>query len=296
MIQAASVGSFPDGYVDVVCSGKENSTYYVNDLTGTYNWYIPDLDTTILGVNQIVLDWDVPAGNYMIEVEKLSINGCSSEIRDTMVLVSQPEPDLGSDVSICEGESHTFTLTDNYSIYSWQGLYNSPSYTASTTGSVSVWVQDAYGCSASDTTMVTVYENPVIDLGLDTILCGDNTLTLDPGDFASYLWSTDDISSTLTVHAGAGTVSVTVTDEHGCQGADEIIIRDCSPANLLVIPNIFTPNHTDDAMKPGKLKRSIYSLKLIFRCLIVGDVLFTVPMVGIRTTGMVLDRMERTCR
>jgi gliding motility-associated-like protein len=83
----------------------------------------------------------------------------------------------------------------------------------------------------------------VVDLGSDTIICGDNSLQLDAGNFASYDWSTGETGNPVTLHEGAGTVSVTVTDEHGCQASDEIVIGECDPETLLgVIPNVFTPN------------------------------------------------------
>ena len=34
--------------------------------------------------------------------------------------------------------------------------------------------------------MVTVHPNPMIDLGPDTVLCDDNSLLLDAGDFEVY--------------------------------------------------------------------------------------------------------------
>jgi gliding motility-associated-like protein len=160
-----------------------------------------------------------------------------------LVLVSQPDPDLGGNVSICEGESYTFDLTGQFTFYEWHDLSHNPTYTTSTGGEVSVKVSDEYGCSAYDTAIVSLYNNPSVNLGRDTVLCGDNALLLDAGDFASYDWSTGEIVNPITVREGAGLVSVTVTDDHGCQAFDEIRIGECNPENLLgVIPNAFTPN------------------------------------------------------
>ena len=77
---------------------------------------------------QIEVDWLVPGGNYHIELEKVS-NGCTSA-RDTMVLVSQPFPELGNDVSICDGDSIIFSLQDDYLVYEWQDNSDDPEYTA----------------------------------------------------------------------------------------------------------------------------------------------------------------------
>ena len=43
-IIAANPGLYPEGYVDVVCAGKEASHYYVNgEPSATYNWRIPEM-------------------------------------------------------------------------------------------------------------------------------------------------------------------------------------------------------------------------------------------------------------
>ncbi len=243
-IQTSNPSIPPAGYVDAVCVGEER-TYYVNDPLGAYNWRIANwrgngLDTTISDTVRIKIRWNVTGGNYAIELEKISAQGCSSLVRDTMVLVSQPIADLGEDVSICEGESHTFELEEGYSSYTWQGNSGTNTFIASTTGEITVSVEDAYGCDASDAVMLTIHPNPVIFLGNDTSLCGENYITLDAGDFDSYDWSTNANTQTIDVREGVGTISVTVTDENGCQGYDEIRIGECSM--LLKIPNAFTPN------------------------------------------------------
>ena len=244
-IASAHTGSFPAGYVDVVCYGKTNALYYVNgDPLATYNWRIPELGIIRNDTSEIEVDWTVPGGDYTLELEKISPEGCAGITRDTLVLVSQPYPDLGNNISICQGESHTFDLGGLFSSYQWHDFSTGSSFTASTTGEVSVKVWDDYGCSGSDTTMVTLFNNPIVDLGYDTVvLCGDNSLLLDAGDFAAYDWSTGDITNPITVREGAGTVSVTVTDDNGCQASDEVFIAECTPETLLgTIPNTFTPN------------------------------------------------------
>jgi gliding motility-associated-like protein len=242
---ANHTGSFPTGYVDVECYGDTNALYYVvGDPLATYNWLIPELDITINDTSAFEIDWTFPGGDYTLELVKISPEGCAGLMRDTLVLVSQPDPDLGGNISICGGDSYTFDLTGQFENYLWPDNTFNSIFTASVSGEVFVKVWDEYGCSASDTAMVAFYINPVVVLGRDTVICGDNSLILDAGDFAAYDWSTGENNNPITVHEGAGVISVTVTDENGCQASDEIVIRECTPETLLgLIPNTFTPNH-----------------------------------------------------
>jgi gliding motility-associated-like protein len=206
-----------------------------------YNWSIPELDTTIANEAQFAFNWNAPAGDYTVELQKITSDGCTGTLRDTLVMISQPAVSLGEDVSLCQGENHTFD-PGTYESYLWQDGSTQETFMATTAGTVFVKVTNAYGCSAFDTTKVTLFSNPLVNLGNDTVLCGSSTLQLDAGDFESYAWSTGETTNPITLHAGDGPVSVTVTDENGCQATDEIIITECTPVNLIRIPNTFTPN------------------------------------------------------
>ena len=135
-IVSANTGDFPAGYVDVECSGTEHSLYYVNgDPQATYNWNIPDLGVMFNDTMQIEVNWTVPGNDYRIELVKVASNGCSGVMRDTLVKVSKPNPDLGSDVSLCAGDSIIFAFPETYTSYEWQDHSINPSYIARTTGS-----------------------------------------------------------------------------------------------------------------------------------------------------------------
>lgn len=74
------------------------------------------------------------------------------------------------------------------------------------------------------TKMITVLPSPNVNLGNDTILCNNQTLTLDATtpNTVSYLWSNNSTNSTLTVNS-IGTYSVEVFDGN-CSDYDTIIV------------------------------------------------------------------------
>src|SRR5690606_27856499 len=79
-------------------------------------------------------------------------------------------------------------------------------------------------CSATDTIVVTVIPNPIVDLGNDTTDCvngGPITLTAGTSTSNTYAWSNGDTTPSTTVTT-SGTYSVIVTNGSGCQGTDTI--------------------------------------------------------------------------
>jgi gliding motility-associated-like protein len=241
-IQTSHAGVFPQGYVDVVCQGTQNSLYFVNgDPSATYHWSVAELVSEESNTMSLEIDWNYEGGDYTLQLEKFSSKGCSSG-RDTLVLVSQPKPDMDDTVTLCEGDVYTYDLTGQFITYRWHDLSTMPTYTATTAEEVYVTVRDIYNCEGADTSQVLWFANPTVYLGADTTLCGANALLLDAGDFGDYRWTTGATTNPITVFEGSGIVGVTVTDEHGCEGYDEITIGNCSPSSLLVIPNTFTPN------------------------------------------------------
>ena len=92
-------------------------------------------------------------------------------------------------------------------------------------GPVSVTVTDADGCTAEASVEVAQLDNPVAEILGDTAFCSGSSLTLSGGDFASFLWSTDEVSSTIDVMEG-GNYGLTVTDDEGCTGETMVMITE----------------------------------------------------------------------
>ncbi|MES2139729.1 MAG: GEVED domain-containing protein [Bacteroidota bacterium] len=78
------------------------------------------------------------------------------------------------------------------------------------------------GCTINDSIKVTVNSNPIVNLGVDTVICSNLSLILNAGlNYTTYAWSTTAATQTVTVNTAA-TYSVTVTDANGCVGSDAI--------------------------------------------------------------------------
>jgi len=107
--------------------------------------------------------------------------------------------------------------------YNWSTGSTASQITVSTPGSYAVTVTGACG-GVADTIIVHDYPVPAPDLGPDVDTCDGNTVTLDPGVFATYHWSSTNAVTPPIDVTTAGTYSVTVTDTHGCHGKDTVIV------------------------------------------------------------------------
>jgi len=149
---------------------------------------------------------------------------------------------LGPDTFICPGNS---VLIDS-KITGYQFQWNDGSGGASKSiGSEgSYWLKAIDGiCSAADTVFIREIRAPSFDLGLDTTLCGGQSITLTfDADEADYIWS-DGYSSPATsrVIDESGYYELTVTNACGTQ-TDNVTINILPYACEIFVPNAFSPN------------------------------------------------------
>jgi len=84
---------------------------------------------------------------------------------------------------------------------------------------------------------ISVFNNPDFALGNDTTIALGTDLVIDAGGgYSSYYWSTGETSQIIEVHS-EGLYSVTVSNEYGCPGSDDIEVTVDAG-----IPNFITPN------------------------------------------------------
>jgi len=149
-------------------------------------------------------------------------NGCTAT-DEVVVSVNDTSVSL-NDQSICQGDSATLDPGAQWADYAWSTNDTTATITIGSAGNYAVTVTDNLnGCTATDTTQVTVSSSLNVDLGGDYEICQGESVTLDAGLQGSvyvYNWSNGASTQTTTVSSG-DTYSVTVTDtSSGCSGAD----------------------------------------------------------------------------
>ena len=162
-------------------------------------------------------------------------NGCTAVEESTVVVHLLPAADAGADGSLCIGESYTLMATGGGS-YLWStGETSSEISVAPTVASTyAVTVTDSNGCIASDEVTLTVYDLPLPTITEEQTICEGETVNLEVGGGSTYLWSTQETSSIISVMPQVTTTySVTVTDNNGCSDSVsvEVIVDELPEAN-----------------------------------------------------------------
>jgi len=152
------------------------------------------------------------------------VNGCDSLTVTTLSSFLVTPPALGPDTSFCPPQTVTLFGPSGSFSYLWSTGSAQDSLVVAQTGSYWLQITDANSCISSDTIQVTLLQPPVLNLGLDTIVCIGVAVVLNPGPgFNTYLWSTGATSALLTVTQN-GTYGVTVSNSGNCQGNDSITV------------------------------------------------------------------------
>ncbi len=207
----------------------------------TYLWNTGAITPTITAVN---------TGTYWVTVTQ---GPCDASDTVQVTILPVPQVDLGPDPTLCSGETATFDASSPGATYAWSTGDDTPTISVSQSGTYSVIVTNAVGCSTSDEVTVFTVDADAVDLGPDVSLCQGESLTLDatlPG--SSYLWNTGAVTPTITA-VSSGSYWVTVT-QGPCSVSDTVQITVIEPGTLDLGPDVAIcagESITLDATLPG---------------------------------------------
>ena len=242
-----------------ICAGETFTTVATAEDYNTLEWTTSGDgtfdDPTILTAVYTPGTEDVANGEAVLTLTAYGDNGSTSNSMLLQILEAAVVPDMpAGETELCAGvtESIYATNTTEGYTYTWEisppeaGSTESDSasaviaWNAGFTGDIEISVQAENQCGESDFSepvTVTIFENPVVDLGEDTDICIGSSITLDAGNEGStYLWSTGETTQMIDVDTTGmdennnRNISVVVTNEHNCSADDEIVIHfiDCS--------------------------------------------------------------------
>lgn len=231
----ANIDLGPD---ETLCGG-DTLTLSVTGQFQSYDWSTTEVTPSI----------EVTAGGtYSVTITDQ--NGCPDA--DTIVVTDvSPVVNL-SDQSICEGDFVILDAGSGFMFYEWSTLENTQTISVDTTGTYSVTVTDNNECEGYGSATITVNPLPTVNVtaAQDTICAGDPLVLQATPGFVSYLWSTADTTSSITV-SQSGTYTVFAVDANGCTNADSIVIVTYAPISISLNDLEICPQETDTLFGPA---------------------------------------------
>ncbi len=151
---------------------------------------------------------------------KLTANGLTCIGKpDTFTITVNPsaKPNITGKLTICPGGNTILNATGGNS-YLWSTGASIASLTVNTAGVYTVTATATGGCTASATAQVTAQPAPNPKIGSTGLfaVCQGDSITLSPGTFNQYLWSTGATTATIRVPSPNNLYAVTVTDINTC--------------------------------------------------------------------------------
>ncbi len=244
-VQTITVGDSGTIYVYVVdsnnCSGSDTATVTLLPLpsisTGNDQSICEGESATLTATGSGSFEWNTgdttaslivtPSADSTYSVTVTSGNGCKASDEVFVMVTAFPIFDLGTDISICNGESATLTASGG-GTYNWSTSEMTASITVSpvSTTTYSVTVTANATCSSADTVTVNVNTPPVANAGADVIICSDKSTTLTATGGGTYLWNNGNANASITVSPAASQFySVIVTSANGCTDSDSVFVE-----------------------------------------------------------------------
>ena len=134
--------------------------------------------------------------------------------------------DVGSDVSICEGDTTTLTATGADSYVWMPGNFIGESIDVSPSNDITYTVTGTFsdGSSLTDTISVIVNPNIIANAGDDTEICQGSTVTLAAEGGSSYQWNTGETTQSIEVSPDTTTTYLVEVFNNGCSDTDEVVV------------------------------------------------------------------------
>ncbi|MCB0397220.1 MAG: PKD domain-containing protein, partial [Flavobacteriales bacterium] len=208
----------------------------------SFDWDFGDGNTILGGSPDEKHIYDTP-GNYNVTV--IAMNGCGEiDTTTTALTIGSIMTSLTDTTPTCYGGNDGVLHLDVMGVAPFMFMWNNGATTKDLvgipTGTYSVTVTDANGCSVMDSKFVNQPDQMDPNETITPSTCGnaDGSIALNPNDVVppvTYMW--DDVNSQTSATAtglSAGNYSVTLTDSRGCMINETFSVGDVTAPSVSV--------------------------------------------------------------
>ncbi len=197
----------------------------------TYNWTGPNGFSSTQANPQVIHPSSMNNGTYYVTV--VDEYNCSATSQVNVNVLSAPELTVTSNSPLCTGQDLQLTSSNAVS-WQWSGPNGWTSNVQNPvisgaqlqhSGTYTVTITDANGCTATDQITITVHSLPVVEAhATSTEICEGSQVTLYGSGANSYVWNNGVTNNVPFVPTTTQTYTVTGTDANGCTATDQITI------------------------------------------------------------------------
>ncbi len=202
-----------------ICDGQATTLQVTPDYPN-YEWSVPNTG------NEITLS---EAGTY--EVTVTNQFGCTNSSSFEIIASDQLDVAILGNTSACQGDSINLTLAGDFENYTWSTESQNSSIEVAETGTYTVTVSNASGCTGIASQEISFFENPTVELVGATEFCEGGSSTLSANIYyenstsspiiTDYVWNTGENNSIITI-LEPYTYCLSVSDSNGCTAASEV--------------------------------------------------------------------------
>ena len=150
--------------------------------------------------------------------------GCTNLTSILINVHPLPIINAGLDKIICNGQTVTLNATGS-SNYSWNNnVTNNNAFSPTATKTYTVTGTDANGCQNTDDVLVNVNPLPIINAGLDKIICYGQSVTLNASGASAYIWNNNVLNNISFSPVNTKSYIVDGTDINGCNNRDTVLV------------------------------------------------------------------------
>lgn len=149
-------------------------------------------------------------------VTAYSSYGCSATANATVTVNMLPSVIFNGNTSFCQGQSSVISAIGGNN-YIWNTGATTNAITVTTPGTYKVSVTNSLNCMRSDSVTVVVWDNPLVSVAGQSLICEGTSTALTASGAQTYTWNTGETGSMITVMPEETTTYTVIGyDSNGC--------------------------------------------------------------------------------